>query len=418
MSYKVLVSTNSQIKLECLKRLFSNCKFDTYSISGGTEQPFGFKDYNPPNIQLYQETDENYQAVRDSLVCCWFRHQKLLENDKIHDYDLAISIESGIYMGYHNPPTYYDVVDVVITEINTTYFKHYTTLNMPIDEMIKIPVPLAEANRLYELYEVGNQDIVETSGSHIATTYQLFEEDGKVYNSKNWMKAFGLDRHIQITKSIDYVFRMLKNNLQKEINNKVILTHDFPEKGILFQDYQNVFGSNRLKHSIGHYFASNLQKGTKYTTKTTYQPDDLEQSSKYVVVGPEFRGYFGTHIAEALECPHIMLRKGKDGKTLKMGGNVLTEYITTKEYKEKDGCAEFFYCRPELIKNKKVIIFDDVLATGGSIDAIYRLITKCGGNVVKMCFLADVPELRQTVKKKLTNYKAEIDIVFDSSVLK
>lgn len=405
---KILLSTESDIKVDVIKYIFPSAIINSISVSGGTEQPFNYTNFIPPNIN---QTIKNCVPVRHSLECAWFRHNELLKHSSLLEYDMAISIESGIVYDnevmWNLTPTYYDVVDVIITEINPNgTLKHYTTLNIPFDKLIKVPVPLSESMRLKEIYGNKSSTDIKTVGEQISETYQLFKDDGKIYSSKNWMKHFGIDRHAQIKLSVDYVLNMTSRNLSNIIDSLVVKTPNFPEKGVLFQDYQYVFGHPEIKKYLSHYYCRNIINST------------TENTSKFVIVGPELRGYFGTCIADVLGCEHIMVRKGIDGKPTKMGNGIEKEYIKEKEYSEgnvTDGnvTREFLYCRPEFIKDKYVILFDDVLATGGSIEAVYRLVEKCGGNVIKMCFLADVPELRQKAQSKLENKNIQIDIAFE-----
>jgi adenine phosphoribosyltransferase len=395
---KILLTSKSQIKFDVVQEAFksSTCphndkiSIEQISVSGGTEQPFG--------------TDTKWK--RDSLKCAVYRIEQIFKNnteDYVRQYDFIISIENGICKDFESPhplidSPHYDVADVAIYDVNKKTF--YTTLYMPFSEMSKVPIPPKEATYLEKKYQKDGS-LNETGGQIISREYELWERKGEIYNDKNWMKNFGLDRHIQIIKSLYHVIAILPAFLSDDIEDDVMLTPDFPVKGVTFQDYQNIFGNPQFAKYLGHYFANSIPL----------------TNTERCVVGPELRGYMGLQIASSLECSHVMIRKGRSDEKIKMGGEIMTEPLKQKEYKEEGDVQEFFYCKPELIKDHQIIIFDDILATGGSIDACCRLVEKCGGTVIKLCFLADVPELREKARETLQDKYEMCDVAFDSSVL-
>lgn len=392
----ICLTSTSEIKENIVKKYFcgENDNIAKIKVSTPYEQPYGIN---------------KNRNIRNSIYCAYKRINNI---EECYKYDFIIAIENGIIQFSENPNTYIDITDIII--YNCKEKKFYTTENMPIDEMIKIPIPLGNPSRtsINQPLKINIEDkyniIDKTVGQQIAKEYNFYkyssDKDICIYDSQNWMRHLGMDRHIQIEKSFEYVFNSMKCNLQNPIKDKVILTPNFPEKGVLFQDYQNVFGDITLKKNISSYFCSNISK--------------CNNNYNIIVAGPELRGYMGTYIADILECNHTMIRKKKGDRKIKMAGNVVYSDLEEKEYNDAS-CKEQFYCLRETFKDKNVILFDDVLATGGSIIACCNLVEKCGGKVIKLCFLADVPELREKTKNKLIKYGYFniIDIVFNSESL-
>ncbi|MGL5732880.1 MAG: adenine phosphoribosyltransferase, partial [Metamycoplasmataceae bacterium] len=105
-----------------------------------------------------------------------------------------------------------------------------------------------------------------------------------------------------------------------------------------------------------------------------------------VILGPDARGFlFGTPVAAILSKPFVMVRKEK-----KLPGKVIQKEYTL-EYGEKN----ILEIQANRIKpGQKVIIIDDVLATGGTMRAIVDLVTSQGGIVLKIIFLLELVELK------------------------
>lgn len=371
----ILLTSKSPLKKDALLAggmlIINDSDIVTLSVSGSVEQPI--------NNEL------NY-TERQSLKCANERVDKAIAENK-GAFDYIVGIENGIVRHGH---IYYDICDVVIYDVKTC--QRYSTRNMPFDLMIKIMIPDTYAKDIWEVY---NKDM--TIGTQIAQKYDILIHDGAL-NNNNWMLKFGIDRREQMSESVKYVRNILPDiSLQNAIKNRVLLTQDFPQKGVLFQDYQYVFGDSELFKRIAGYFCRDLQV----------------VKDSYIVAGPELRGYAGLHIAELLKIPHTMIRKSKNGQ-FKMGGDMVIQALDEKEY---DDGKEAFYCLRKTFEGKKVILFDDLLATGGSISACQKLIEQCGGYVVKMCFLADVLDCRVKAKQKMGEEYQKVDVVFNSDVL-
>jgi len=159
---------------------------------------------------------------------------------------------------------------------------------------------------------------------------------------------------------------------------------DFPKQGILFRDVSPLLRDPKvLSNLISH--LSSLFANKAYD----------------VICGIEARGLiFGTALALQVEKPFVMARKkGKlPGKTI------------TNEYSLEygDSCLEM---QVDAIKaGEKVLIIDDILATGGTAKSAAKLIEKLGGQVVGIGFIVELTELQG--KKILDNYFVQSVMTF------
>ena len=97
-----------------------------------------------------------------------------------------------------------------------------------------------------------------------------------------------------------------------------------------------------------------------------------------LVLGPESRGFiFGVPIAYNLHKPFIPVRKK---------GKLPCETVSM-EYELEYGTAEIEIHRDAILPGQKVVIIDDLIATGGTIEAIIKLVEELGGEVAGICFL-------------------------------
>ena len=131
---------------------------------------------------------------------------------------------------------------------------------------------------------------------------------------------------------------------------------DFPEKGIIFRDVTTVLQD---------------AEGLKLAIDSMIQL--LDGVDFDVVAGTESRGFiFGVPIAYTLGKPFIPVRKK---------GKLPCETISAK-YDLEYGSAEIEIHKDSILPGQKVILVDDLIATGGTIEACTRLIEALGGEVV------------------------------------
>lgn len=157
---------------------------------------------------------------------------------------------------------------------------------------------------------------------------------------------------------------------------------DFPEKGIIFRDITSV-----LQDADGlHLAIKSIEEKIK----------DIDFD---VVVGPESRGFiFGVPVAYNLHKAFVPVRKQ---------GKLPCETVST-EYDLEYGSAVIEMHKDSIKLGQKVVIVDDLIATGGTTEAMIKLIEGLGGEVVATVFLIELAGLHGRDKLKNTRVEAVI----------
>ena len=152
---------------------------------------------------------------------------------------------------------------------------------------------------------------------------------------------------------------------------------DFPKEGILFRDMTPL-----------------LQDGAAFKYTINQLAKFAKDAGAELIVGPEARGFiFGTPVASALNIGFAPVRKPNKLPRETISYSYDLEYGSNTLHKHKD--AEK--------KGQKVVIIDDLLATGGTIEAAIHLIEQMGGEVVGCAFLICLDALHG--EERLKNYK-------------
>jgi len=162
----------------------------------------------------------------------------------------------------------------------------------------------------------------------------------------------------------------------KYIRNLIRDINDFPKKGIVFKDITPVLSDI---------------KALRIAVKEMANP--FSKSKVDVVIGIESRGFiFGTPIADILNASFVPVRKpGKlPWKTEKISYDL--EYGIDSLEIHKDSIQE----------DQKILIVDDLLATGGTAEATCKLVSKLKGNIVGLTVLVELEFLKG--RKKLNQY--------------
>jgi adenine phosphoribosyltransferase len=167
----------------------------------------------------------------------------------------------------------------------------------------------------------------------------------------------------------------LAHAIKKEIRD----IPDFPKPGIMFKDITPLFYNQELCSQVVDAFIERLKE----------MPD--------AIIGIESRGFlFGFLVANKLNIPFVLVRKvGKlPYKTIK------------EEYALEYGTSTIEIHEDALKEGWKVIIHDDLLATGGTAEAAARLVEKCGATVAGFNFVIGLDFLNG--KSKLVNHTNNI----------
>lgn len=164
-----------------------------------------------------------------------------------------------------------------------------------------------------------------------------------------------------------------------DLNTIIREVPDFPKEGILFYDITTILQNPEgLKASINQ--IQEKLKGVEFD----------------YIVGPESRGFiFGVPVAYNMEKGFLPIRK--KGK--------LPYETKSKEYALEYGTATIEMHVDAIKPGDKVVIIDDLLATGGTSKATVELIESLGGEVVKLLYLIELDFLKG--REKLKNYDVD-----------
>ncbi|RQP17943.1 adenine phosphoribosyltransferase [Parapedobacter defluvii] len=155
---------------------------------------------------------------------------------------------------------------------------------------------------------------------------------------------------------------------------------DFPKPGIVFKDITPILKDTYLCNAILDNFMDRLQ------------PDFID-----VVAGIESRGFlFGLSLAQRLGKPFVPIRK--QGK--------LPYHTVTQSYALEYGEAIIEIHEDAFKRGSRVLVHDDLLATGGTVIAASKLIHKLGGTIAGYAFVISLDFLEG--KKRLLDYSQQI----------
>lgn len=173
----------------------------------------------------------------------------------------------------------------------------------------------------------------------------------------------------------------------KKLEEYITSIPDFPQKGIIFRDITSV-----LQDADGlHMAVEGLLNRLK----------DVEFD---VVVAPESRGFmFGVPIAYDLHKSFVPVRK--KGK--------LPRETIEREYDLEYGTAILQIHKDAIKPGQRVVIIDDLIATGGTIEAIIKMVEQLGGIVVKIGFVIELAGLKG--RERLKNYSVDSLITYEGS---
>ena len=162
----------------------------------------------------------------------------------------------------------------------------------------------------------------------------------------------------------------------KKVEDYVRTIPDFPEPGIMFRDITTVLQD-----------ADGLQLAIDEMTKL------LDGVDCDVIAGAESRGFiFGTAIAYNTHKPFVLVSKA--GK--------LPGETVAKTYDLEYGTATIEMHKDSIKPGQKVVLVDDLIATGGTIEAAAQLVEELGGEVVKIVFLMELEGLKG--RERLAKY--------------
>ena len=156
--------------------------------------------------------------------------------------------------------------------------------------------------------------------------------------------------------------------MTESIKSKIRTIPNWPKQGIMFKDITTLL---------------NDPAGFRETIDLLY--DRYSNKEIDTVVGIEARGFIlGAPLAYLLKCGFVPIRK--PGK--------LPAEVESEEYTLEYGTDKIEVHKDAIKKGDQVLIVDDLLATGGTINAARNLIKKLGGEVVECTFVIELPDLK------------------------
>lgn len=171
----------------------------------------------------------------------------------------------------------------------------------------------------------------------------------------------------------------------KKIEEYVRSIPDFPEPGIIFRDVTSI-----------------LQDADGLKLAIDSMQDCLKDIEVDVIAGAESRGFiFGMPLAYNLHKPFVLVRKK---------GKLPCETVE-KSYDLEYGSATIEMHKDAIKPGQKVVLVDDLIATGGTMEAAIALVEELGGEVVKVLFLMELAGLNG--REKLKGYDVESIICYE-----
>ncbi len=348
MELSIGMTTSSPLKICAVQQFFTKA-LEKYLKSSEVE----IKSYTPNNINLPP------QPVDSGDICCHKRISCSLV-DYLRECDFIVSIENGLVVDKDNVK---DVCYVVIQNKCGVRIECQST---------GITVPL-------KYYQQVKHNIYNELGLKYTVGEMIHQEFPEI-PANNWMadKQFGgIDRKDQIAEPLAELLPKIKCFL---IQNSILHFDDYPKPGVMFQDLSNILAnSGRLQLLLD-----------MMSDKVESHFDKID-----VIVGLDSRGFiYGSMLAMELDCGFVMARK--KGK-LPRHNTLSVEYGT--EY-SKDAIE----IMSDMIKpNQKVLVVDDLVATGGSLEAAVKLVEKAGGKVVGCFTVCKVDNLFEKAQCRLGN---------------
>ena len=172
---------------------------------------------------------------------------------------------------------------------------------------------------------------------------------------------------------------------KKKLEDYVRSIPDFPEEGIIFRDVTSI-----LQDADGLRLAVDSMQAL------------IEGTDADVIVGAESRGFiFGAPIAYNLHKPLVLVRKK---------GKLPCETVE-QSYDLEYGSATVEMHKDSIQPGQKVVIVDDLIATGGTVEATAKLVEELGGQVVKIVFLMELAGLKG--RERLADYDVASVICYE-----
>lgn len=183
---------------------------------------------------------------------------------------------------------------------------------------------------------------------------------------------------------------LLSKSLQEALECALIDVEDFPIKDFTFKDTTPIFKDPALLHAL-------IEDMALFASECEID----------AIVGPESFGFlYGVPLAYAMGLPFILVRK--EGKLPRQ------TYAIESSCEYADSVLEIH--KDDLKEGMRVLIVDDFLATGGTMEASAKLVQRCGASVAGFCFLIESSFLDGGEKlRKIAPVHSIIKVYVDNS---
>ena len=165
------------------------------------------------------------------------------------------------------------------------------------------------------------------------------------------------------------------------IKSKIRTVPDYPKKGIMFRDITTL-----VKDPVGFRLVIDSLTQRYISGEVVFD----------IIAGIESRGFIiGGALSYTLGKGFVAIRK--KGK--------LPAEIISQDYELEYGVDSIEMHKDSFTKGTRVLLVDDLLATGGTALAAAKLVEKLGGEVAEMCFIVNLPDVGGEKKLQNKNYK-------------
>lgn len=351
---RIALTSESKIKIDALKLFIKNImQIEKYQLDT----------VRNPDQELFNLPS---QPLNDGGAEACLERLKFIKN--VVDYDYIFSIEN-----YISEKTEHDYCYCIIQSGEKKYYGISDGIECLQKDILK---------------KVFAQERGQYCCEGVEKTYGEFLQETHPYiNPNNWMKFQGKDkdRGKQIEGALFKAY-------SKMMLDRIVIRHkDFPKKGVIFQDLMPLFKDPNLYNTLISIIANEIEinLGTEIK-KINY------------IIGPELRGcMFGILLARELNCGFIPIRK--DGK--------LPGPIFKATYDKEYGKDTLTISYRGMDMEQNVIIIDDLIATGGSMESCIKLCKYNGYNILDCIVLKDVPELREKYLARMEKLGIKVRVI-------
>jgi len=219
---------------------------------------------------------------------------------------------------------------------------------------------------------------LEYSAIAMSTDYDCWKIEEKPVSWEDVLKVFSENAE-KMKKLLVRVVERISNQDEDYIKSKIRTVPNWPKQGIMFRDITTLLQDAQA-------FSKTIELFEK-----RYKNSDID-----LIAGIESRGFI---VASALAS-----KLGKGVVLIRKPGKLPSETVR-QEYQLEYGTDAIEIHKDSVRPGQKILVVDDLLATGGTMNAAATLIEKLGGKIVETAFIVELPELKGKEKLKWPMFK-------------